>query len=221
MVLVFDLDDTLYDEVSYVQSGFAAVADFAADRWGIRRATFARRLREALEREGRGRVFDIALAAEGIQSRHAVEQCLSAYRAHHPRIALSAAGRRCLKRFSQLPIYIVTDGNALVQERKVEALGVRPKVRKVLVTHRYGRHHAKPSPYCFLRIAAWERTDPANIVYVGDNPAKDFKGIKPLGFGTVRVRQGAHAQVRVPRHEDAAVAIDSLDELTWDTLRRL
>ena len=34
MIIVFDLDDTLYDERTYVMSGFAAVAEMLHDRFG-------------------------------------------------------------------------------------------------------------------------------------------------------------------------------------------
>lgn len=220
MVLVFDLDDTLYDEITYVHSGFAAVAAFAAREWGVRQRAFERALVETEARRGRGRVFDVVLASAGVQDLSAVRRCLAVYRGHVPHIRLHAAGRRALARFRHVPTYIVTDGNALVQERKVRALGLTGRVRKALVTHRYGRHHAKPSPYCFQRIAAWEGEPASRIVYVGDNPTKDFVGIRPLGFRTVRVRTGAHAAVRVPRSQDAEVTIDSLDALTWDLLAR-
>ncbi|WP_214515343.1 hypothetical protein, partial [Mycobacterium tuberculosis] len=35
MIVVFDLDDTLYDELTYVQSGFQAVAGYLRDTYGM------------------------------------------------------------------------------------------------------------------------------------------------------------------------------------------
>ncbi len=35
MIYIFDLDDTLYDERQYVESGLAAVASFVAKTWNI------------------------------------------------------------------------------------------------------------------------------------------------------------------------------------------
>ena len=35
MILVFDLDDTLYPERTYVESGFKAVADSLAQKFGF------------------------------------------------------------------------------------------------------------------------------------------------------------------------------------------
>ena len=35
MIVALDLDDTLYPELSYVHSGFRAVAQELARRWGV------------------------------------------------------------------------------------------------------------------------------------------------------------------------------------------
>ena len=221
MILVFDLDDTLYDEMSYVRSGFAAVANFASVQWDVARAAFLRTMLQYLEREGRGRIFDDALRDHGIPALGCARQCLAVYRAHRPRIRLDSSARRCIRRFAQVPKYVVTDGNALVQERKIEALGLTAWFEKVLVTHRYGRRHSKPSPYCFQRIAQLQREAPERICYVGDNPHKDFVGIRPLGFRTIRLLAGPYRLVRAKPGYDADLSIESLDQITWDLLESI
>jgi putative hydrolase of the HAD superfamily len=221
MILVFDLDDTLYDEIDYVHSGMRAVARYARGRWGIPRAAFLTSLLGHLERQGRGRVFDSALAEQGIRSRAAVAACLAAYRRHAPRIALHRPGRDALARFAATPKYLVTDGNALVQERKIAALGIRERFRRVFVTHRYGTSSAKPNPHCFLRIAALERVTPADVVYVADNPHKDFVGIRPLGFRTIRVRTGPYRSVSPGKRFEADRSIATLDSLTAEMIDAL
>ena len=221
MIIVFDLDDTLYDETTYVRSGFRAVAAFVQREWRVPRARMFAAMVRHLEREGRGRVFDTALAEFGIRTRAAARRCLAVYRGHSPDIRLSAAGARCLRRFADQPKYLVTDGNARVQEAKVAALGIRRLFRRVFVTHRFGRQHAKPSPYCFQRIAALERAAAREIVYVADNPRKDFVGIRPLGFRTIRVLTGPFGRQRAHAGFDAEVAIAGLDELTPALLDRL
>ena len=45
--VVFDLDDTLYDEIEYCKSGFAAVAEFLAD-WPEAPSAETRRIFDAL-----------------------------------------------------------------------------------------------------------------------------------------------------------------------------
>lgn len=219
--MVFDLDDTLYDEISYVRSGFAAVADFMAQRWELDSSAIYDRLTHALKTDGRGRVFDSVLSHYGRCSKSNVQRCLGIYRRHKPTISLHDAGEQCLRRFDSYIRYLVTDGNKVVQSNKVEALRLKPRFERVFITHRFGIRHAKPSPYCFQLIAKTEGVSPQNIVYVGDNPVKDFVGLKPLGFKTVRVLTGVHRDVRLSRCFEADVSIPSLDELTPHLIEEL
>ncbi len=220
MVLVFDMDDTLYEEVTYVDSGFRAVAGQLAPALGRPARTLHAEMRGLLEQHGRGRVFDLLLQRYGLGTKGRVRACVRLYRAHAPSICLHAAALRCLQRFRRHPLYVVTDGHKVAQTAKVQALGLDRMVRRVFVTHRHGLHRAKPSPHCFQIIQRLERVPPGQIVYVGDNPAKDFVGLRPLGFRTVRVLTGAHATVRARPGHDAEVTISSLDELTPALLRR-
>ncbi|OON70393.1 hypothetical protein B0919_06205 [Hymenobacter sp. CRA2] len=221
-VLVFDLDDTLYEELTYVHSGFRAVAELLAARFGASAEELtAEMIREEAE-HGRGAVFDAVMRRRGWFSQNLRQQCLTAYRGHAPTLQLHPDAERCLQRFAAYPLYVLTDGNKLVQARKAAAMGLFERVRHVYVTHRYGLHRAKPDPELFRRIARREGVPAGQVVYVGDNVRKDFVGIRPLGFRTIRVRRGnyAHYVPATPGHE-ADVQIDSLDELTPELLHQL
>lgn len=214
MILAFDLDDTLYDESTYVEGGLAAVADYAAAAWGLDPDAARADLREILARDGRGAVFDRWLQTHGLLSRARVRVCVGVYRSHAPRLALHPAALRALERYRRrAPLYLVTDGNKLVQGRKVAALGLAPMFRRVLITHRFGRAAAKPSTLCFERIRAAEGCAWADMAYVGDDPSKDFVGLNPLGVLTVRVTTGRHARASARPGFDAAVTIPDLDRL--------
>ncbi len=189
MVIVFDLDDTLYDETTYVKSGFKAVAAYLAEQSGLSGKMLFLQLMEELK-NGRGSIFDSVLKRNGIYSKALVRKCVVAYRFHIPNIKLSESGKKCLERFKNYPLYIVTDGNKIVQHNKIKALHVDKKVTDYYITHRFGVHRAKPSPHCFLRICEREKTTPAQVVYIADNVSKDFVGIRPLGFKTVQVLTG-------------------------------
>ena len=212
MILVFDLDDTLYDEASYARSGMRAVAARLHERHGLPRAEVEQKLIARLA-QGRSRVFDDVLPALGLRSKTLVRECLSTYRTHTPDIALHRDADACLRRHAGRPLYVVTDGHKGVQQRKVTALGLEARVKRVLITHRFGRHHAKPSPYCFERIREAEGVEASEVVYVGDNPNKDFCGIRPLGYRTVRVVRGMFADVRRGLGDEAEADIATLDDL--------
>ena len=214
-VVVFDLDDTLYEEITYVYSGFKAVADFLAQEHALSSDALFHELKETLHVKGRGDIFDDVLRHVGLYSKTRVRQCLHIYRSHLPTIALLPEALTLLRELQRqnIPVYIVTDGNKMVQNRKIEALHVKPFVRKVFITHRYGKIHAKPSPYCFEKIATLENVPPQEIVYIADNPHKDFIGIKPLGFQTIRIRQGMFQALILDKIHEANFEVFTLIQL--------
>lgn len=208
-VLVLDLDDTLYEELSFVASGFRAVAAWGEERYGLDRSVSFSTMMMLLESQGRGRVFDTWL-----QGRGSVRAALEVYRRHEPDIALWPAAERLLQRHRGSALYLVTDGHKAVQARKVSALGLWTRVRGVYLTNRYGTVHAKPSPYCFELIARRERVPIDALIHVADNPAKDFVGLNPLGVTTVRVLTGQHAHTGARPGAEAKHRIQDLDTLT-------
>jgi putative hydrolase of the HAD superfamily len=214
MILIFDLDDTLYDEACFVDGGLAAVARHGETRWGFEANASLETLRAVLARDGRGAVFDQWLDGRGAWSRTRVAECVRVYRHHRPQITLFASAQRMLERYgARGPLYLVTDGHKIVQRNKVDALELWPVFRRVFITHRFGIAAAKPSTVCFERIRQAERCDWSRLVYVGDNPAKDFVSLNRLGAFTVRVRTGVHRHAVAAPGYDAAASIDDLDAL--------
>jgi putative hydrolase of the HAD superfamily len=214
MILIFDLDETLYDERRYVESGLRAVAAYGEAQYGWPQAESFRRLCEILDSQGRGSVFDRWLETHGFSTRNAVLACVAAYRRHTPELSLYPEAARLLPRLARrFPLYLITDGHKIVQRLKVEALGIAPLFRKIIITHCYGRARAKPSPYCFDLVRKAERCAWADLVYVGDNPAKDFVALNRKGGETVRVRTGLHRDaVAAPGYEAHHIIAD-LSEL--------
>lgn len=214
MILIFDLDDTLYDEATYVDGGLRAVAQLGAAQWGWDADQSLATLRRVLAEEGRGKVFDRWLEGHGAWSQGRVRQCVSAYRSHRPDIALTPAGQRMLDLYQPRgPLYLVTDGHKLVQQSKVDALDLWPRFARVLITHRYGVAASKPSTLCFEKIRAEAKCDWQDMVYVGDNPAKDFVNLNPLGVLTIRVLTGVHRHAVAKPGYEAQITIPDLDAL--------
>lgn len=219
-ILVFDLDDTLYDELTFVYSGFRIVSQFLSTRCPLSAEASFEWMKKALP-QGRGRIFDELLKSHGVYSKKLVRQCLSLYRMHKPDIFLTCEADECLRRLAGYPIYIVTDGNKLVQYNKIRALQLEKRVKDFFITHRHGIRNAKPSPYCFLKICEREKVSPNQVVYVADNIRKDFVGIKPLGFHTVQIMQGQHQYITMSEEYEAERKIQSLSELDEALLNSL
>jgi putative hydrolase of the HAD superfamily len=218
MIFVFDLDDTLYDEINYVKSGFKNVSKFLSIKYNFNPNILFEIMINELEKNGRGQVFDKVLKLYQQDTKKNINECIKIYRNHIPTINLRMDSVNCFKRFINYPKYVLTDGNKIVQNNKVMALEVDKYVKKVLITHRFGIKHSKPSPYLFFKISEWENESYENIVYIGDNPYKDFIGIKKYGFKTIRIINGMFKDVILDSDHEADITINNLDKLTIDLL---
>lgn len=214
-VIVFDLDDTLYDEINFVKSGFKAVCSYFSLKYKLNEELFYSKMIEFLDKDGRGKVFDNVLEYFDIFNKTNVKRSISLYRTHIPKITLKKEAIAILEHFNSknIPLYLVTDGNKLVQYNKILALDIEKYLKKAFITHRYGIQHSKPSPYCFLKIAKNEKVNNSDIVYIGDNVNKDFVGIKPLGFRTIKIENGMFKNAIKSDEYQAEYNIKNLDEL--------
>ena len=214
MILVFDLDDTLYDEASFVDSGLTAVAQFGESSWGIDFKESQAFMRNVFANDGRARIFDRWLLAYGQWSKGRVNECVRTYRQHAPSLSLFPEARQILDHYKeQVPLYMVTDGHKYVQQKKISALRIWNDFSKIFITHRYGLSAAKPSTVCFEKILLLENCKWEQIVYVGDDPSKDFVGLNRLGAGTIRVLSGRYRNVIARKGYDAATTIGNLGVL--------
>ncbi|MCH8536587.1 MAG: HAD family hydrolase [Alkalimonas sp.] len=212
MIYIFDLDDTLYGERQFVKSGLQAVAEMAEQRWGLNPTSSYRQLITLLDTQGRGRMFDDWLAQSNLATKANIKRCISCYRLHKPNIDMPQAHHQLLQQLPK-PLYLVTDGNKMVQHNKVQALGIAHYFKRVFITHRFGIQHAKPSTYCFALIKKAEGCAWQDIVYIGDNPAKDFVNLNKLGVNTIRVLTGEHKDAIPKQGYDAQTSLMQLTEL--------
>lgn len=214
MILVFDLDDTLYNEIDFVKGGFNEVSKFLGDKLSINNELVYIKMIKLLEANGRGSIFDDILKENKIFSKSLLKKCISIYRYHNPKIKINDDALKCIKRFKDYNKYIITDGNKLVQKNKIKSLNITKYFNKIFITHFYGIKNAKPSPYCFKKISELENVDFNQIIYIGDNPSKDFINIRQLGFKTIQLLNGPYSKLKLPSKYHADIQIKTLDEIT-------
>ncbi len=145
--VVFDLDDTLYDEVDYCRSGFAAVARFLV-RFSDCPCTedaFACLWRH-FTAGNRTNTFNATMDELGIPyDEHRIAQLVEVYRGHRPDIELPADSRRTLEALRDgYTLALLTDGFLPAQRLKVEALGIASRFRAIVYTEELGRPCGSP-----------------------------------------------------------------------------
>ena len=217
MITVFDLDDTLFEERTFVESGFHAVAQWLSQSLDTNAENIETRLLAALDLNGRGRVFNDVLNDLGDRSGALVQECVEIYRSHDPSIHTYEGIRDMLARHPGS--IILTDGDPGVQSRKIDALGLRNQVSRVITTWSAGQEAGKPSLYWFDDICRERGVAMSDIIYVGDNPAKDFVSLNSAGATTVRVLTGQFAHVRADEHMDAHYHLSAAAKFDVDAYR--
>jgi putative hydrolase of the HAD superfamily len=180
MVTVFDLDDTLYDEIDFVKSGFWVVASGSVDTpqeafdfmWNL------------FLREGSGSIFNQFI--ENFHLETTVESLINLYRNHKPDISLSDEAIILLNKAKSFgPTALITDGTALMQTQKFNALGLSEWVDYPIFTDLYNT--SKPDPLPFKMIMEHFKNE-NKFIYCSDNPKKDFFAPNRLNWLTIRYK---------------------------------
>ncbi len=198
--LLIDMDDTLYPEISYVASGFQAVAAAVAARGGGEPADYAAFMLQALRTEGRGKIFDGLLAHFSIlRDCVAVAELVEIYRSHNPAIELFPGVEAALKDLqSAYRLAIVTDGLAAMQRQKVTALGLANIVD--CIVYCWDEDAPKPESRAYRRALAQLEVEVEQAIIIGDRPDHDIQAALSLGCRAIRIRGGAHDAVPTPKN---------------------
>lgn len=183
--LVFDLDDTLYPETDFVLSGLAAVGEYIREQLGLE---IFPELKERFLRGERGDLFTPTLAKYMAVDEDFIRTLVDVYRRHTPMIHLYEDAAAVLAAYSQVKkLGLITDGWLEVQKRKVKALGIEGYFDAIIYSDQFGREFWKPHPKPFEECRALLSTDFSAMIYIADNPTKDFIAPKLLGMGTIRI----------------------------------
>jgi putative hydrolase of the HAD superfamily len=205
--VVFDLDDTLYDEVDYCRSGFTSVSEFLANLPG---APIAERIFDCFWKQfaagNRTKTFNTALEELGTDyDEKLIRELVKVYRSHVPEITLPADSSDVLCRLSsKYTLALLTDGFLPAQQLKVQALGLEKYFKCIIYTEQLGRNCWKPSPAGFEKLMQTLNARPETISFVADNEKKDFIAPNKLGFLTVQVVRPARIHTKSSTETGAA-----------------
>lgn len=170
--VIFDLDDTLYSEKEYVRSGYKAVSEYLGGKYEEKLWSYFEEGKPAI---------DEMLKEIGREVEKA--EVLKVYRSHKPDIHPYSGVAEMIAELKAkgIKVGIITDGRPEGQRNKLDALGL--DVDDVIITDELGGiQFRKPCDIAFRIMATRWRLNPADVVYVGDNPAKDFQALQQLGM---------------------------------------
>lgn len=189
---LIDLDDTLFSELSYVESGHRAVAESLAAKSTFSSEEIFQRLRYEFFRSGRNGAFDRLLSAFDIN--HPVGELVALYRSHSPFVRFYDGVPAKLKALKDIaPIAVVTDGATEMQQQKARALELDQYADAIVLCSVVGA--PKPHTGAFEAAAKKLGADIEGCIVIGDDPYSDQHAAKALGAPFIRVRTGRFADI--------------------------
>jgi len=204
-VIVFDLDDTLYNEVDYLRSAYMKFAkELEPDSWQQLFAYIFSLYRN------KGDAFEYISTTYNI----AKTDLILSYRNHVPFIKPFDGVLRTFDKIKRknAKIAIITDGRKHTQMNKIDALGLMPYLDHIVISEEIGTE--KPDEKNYLAIE--EKFSKTLYYYIGDNVKKDFITPKKLGWQTIalidrglNIHANAHSyskQDHLPHHYISSIS---------------
>lgn len=189
--LVFDLDDTLYQEIDFLKSAYQHISGLLAaylqkeiydEMWGCyvrKENTF-----EWLVKEYGTQIPELNLPF-----------LLNEYRCHRPSIQLQHGTKRFIEKLNNLniPCGLITDGRSITQRNKLGALGLQEYFKDIIISEEFGSEKPNEKNYLYFENKYKDK----KFYYIGDNTAKDFIVPAKLGWFTICLKDNGrniHAQ---------------------------
>lgn len=98
---------------------------------------------------------------------------------------------------------ILTNGDHILQERKIKMLGLEKLVDEIVISGDVGAD--KPDSKPFRVISEKLEIEPNELLYVGDNPLNDVEGSRKAGFIPVWVKTIGNWEFEEIKHADYEV----------------
>lgn len=212
MIIIFDLDDTLYKREDFVDNGLKNVTNLIClKNKNLKKDRTFRLLKKIYYDTKIKKTFDYFLKKNNINNITS-KNCVYVYRFGKNDIKLYPQALSLLK-FYKNNCYLVTDGNKLVQRNKIKKLNIKKFFKKIFITNEYGIKFQKPSLHCFEKIKKIENCKYNEMVYIGDNPKKDFINCNKIGIQTIRLIKGEFKNLCIKYPYDAKYKIGNLNEV--------
>lgn len=215
--VVFDLDDTLISEYEYIQSGYRHISKVISKKINKSKDEIFNDLLSILKIDSKN-VFNQLLDKYKIEyDAYDIKELVNEYRIHFPTIKLFADVHPTIKKLKEenIKIGLITDGYSVAQKNKIISLEIEHLFDYLIVTDDYGRDFWKPSPKSFELMQKKLAVNFDEMIYVGDNPEKDFYIQSLYPIYTVRISRpsSVYKDAQYLSGLQEHFAINSLEEL--------
>lgn len=174
--IFFDLDDTLFNEIDYIKSGFLFVSKYLEEIINVDYMTINKDLLSMYYID-KNNLFDQYLQKFNIGKSVINDNCIQLYRTHPPKIQMSEDMCHLLKELknNNYKLGIITDGRPIVQRNKIKALQLEEIFDEIIITDELGgSEFRKPCEVPYVQLCRLLDVNAIEAVYIGNNPACDF-----------------------------------------------
>lgn len=169
-VVIFDLDNTLYDECSYLLPVYRAIAQFTSQQSNDDIRVYLHFLVNMFKEEGRTKLFDKYLRFFNLDTIIKMDDLLEIQR--NIRIPLVIFDEvKLLLRYlvaNHNKVYILTNGNPHQQKNKIKNLNIQDMFPQISVIYA-NEYIPKPSPVCLNNIIKKEKVTKEKAIFIGDS----------------------------------------------------
>lgn len=213
--VIFDLDDTLYNEFDFVRGGYKAVAIYLSEKHGYEYGKIFLDMLDYYKNNGRGELFDYIIKINNILEEGIIKKLLEIYRTHAPFIKLYDDAVSLLAKLKEMKIKmgIITDGIKSVQQSKINSLYLNKVMDNIIFTDELGLGNSKPSVVPFKLMSKLLGVQNNDCCYIGDNPYKDFEGPNRINMMPIRLRKGLYKNIDSDDFNKAKYDVFSLEEV--------
>ncbi len=178
-VLVFDLDDTLYNEIDFLKSAFSEIALKIANEINIDYVEIFCQMQSFYY--DNTNVFKETI--KKYNAPFSIEELLHIYRNHKPKIKLSQDKINLLNMLKSMNISLglLTDGRSIQQRNKIEALGLDDWFSEVVISEEFGSEKPHVENYKYFEKVFGK----GKYYYIGDNIKKDFITPNSINWTTI------------------------------------
>lgn len=180
--IIFDLDDTLYNEIDYLNSAYKEIATaiakncsgiFTVENIYNHLLLFYAQKKDAFQE------IIIKYNPKNLVK----EDLLRIYRNHYPSINLAAENENLLKQLISkgYKLGLITDGRSIQQRNKIKALNIEKYFDYILISEEFGKEKPNQANFNYFVQLLGEST----FYYVGDNVNKDFISPNKIGWKTI------------------------------------
>ncbi|MCR5651444.1 MAG: HAD family hydrolase [Lachnospiraceae bacterium] len=207
--VIFDIDDTMISEYDYVMGGYRAVAKRLSRDEDIAMSEdeIFEKLKD-LSKTSYKEVYNRFLDFKGIQrDEERVLELVDIYRHHKPSLKLYDDVRETLDALKArgIKLGIISDGDVARQKNKLKITDIENDFDCVIITDELGNgdiSYRKPDERSYVKMAETLGVDFDEMLYVGDNPNKDFFIRTKLPIKTARIIREHGIYANAPYRED-------------------